>query len=114
MSQGHLCVLLIIRACHWAEEERQCLCSANSACAEVIENINCVSKASKCVAHHSRMPLGEADQQCLCSANSAWAELIINSNSVKSVYACRLSFAHAIGVKLTSDAYVQQILMELR
>ena len=82
MCQERLCVLLIIRACHWAEAEQQGLCSANSACAEVIENINCVSKASKCVAHHSRMPLGEADQQCLCSANSAWAEVIINSNCV--------------------------------
>ena len=82
MCQEHLWILLIIRACHWAEADLQCLCSANSAWAEVIENINGVSKASKCVAHHSRMPLGEADQQCLCSANSAWAEVIINSNCV--------------------------------
>ena len=88
VCQEHLCVLLIIRACHWAEAEQQCLCSTNSACAGMIEHINYVSKASKCVAHHSRMPLGEADQQCLCSANSAWAEVIENSNCVSKASMC--------------------------
>ena len=106
MCQEHLCVLLIIRACHWAEAEQRCLCSANSAWAEVIENINACQRHPSVLLSIRACHWGEADKRCLCSANSAGAELTENSSCVSKASKCVPTFAHDIGVKLTCKAEV--------